>query len=191
MGSFRADARIGGAHATRRYRHLSTRRHLDQGGPRQHGLRARSPRAAARSSRRRILLAFAAQRENSRRRQQMAAAAGALSPRAAGIDRTAKDGLQHSTRRLAARAAARLGGNPSVRTPAARGGAARRGAGSPMLAGPPERTAQPAISALERADVRGLARTVGLSRSDRTIHIADVKAAPPRSAHSSYCMIWV
>ena len=160
--------------------HLPARRHFDQSGPRQHGGGIGSAGAAARSSGRGILLAAAARRQSPRQHQQVAVAAGALSPRATGTRRAAEDGIRHSARRMAARAAARLGRGAASRTTAAGGGLARCRHGSPLLAGTSRRPAQLAISPVGRADAGGLARTLGLKLTLHGALIAD--GAPERYA---------
>ena len=77
-----------------------------------------------------------------------------------GTGRAAEDGLRHSARRMAARPAAGLGGDAARGAAPARRRLVRRGAVRRHWAEHLERASQLAVSALGRADVRGLARTL-------------------------------
>src|SRR5579871_238877 len=92
----------------------------------------------------------------------MAPASGALSPRSEGADRAPEDGVRRAARRLAAWSLAGLGRIAAVGETTRCDGFSGWQDHSPLL----ERTsfwqAELAISAMGRADVRGVAGTVGV-----------------------------
>ena len=119
---------------------------------------------ASRSPRRRLRLDAAAAVQNTRRRRKMAATARARPVRAAAPDRPAENGLCRADRLLAARPAARLGGDAArPETPSRRRSPARR-AGAARLGAAPRGHAQLAVSAVDVAHAAGLARAMGVRR---------------------------
>ena len=112
---------------------------------------------------RRLRLDAAAAVQNTRRRRKMAAAARARPVRAAALDRPAENGLRRADRLLAARPAARLGGDAArPETPGGGRSAARR-AGAARLGRAPRRHAQLAVSAVDGAHAAGVARAMGVN----------------------------
>src|SRR6476661_603527 len=93
----------------------------------------------------------------------MAATARARPVRAAAPDRPAENGLRRADRFLAARPAARLGGDAACPETPGRGRVAARRAGGSRLGRAPRRHAQLAISAVDVAHAAGLARAMGVN----------------------------
>src|SRR5580704_4023114 len=110
----------------------------------------------------------------------MDCAPGPLPARAATTDRAAEDGFWHPARQLAQRPAARLGGTPDLGKAAQRKRIAGCEARPPPLAGTPVGPAQLAIPAVGRADVRGVARALGVISSP------DRSSSPPKSTSARF-----
>src|SRR5262249_34715570 len=107
-------------------------------------------------------------------KEQMAAAPGAGALRSRVPGRPAENGLRRADRGMDPRAVARVGGAGAGAVGVRRRGIGVGGAGAAGVARAPRRHAQLAISVVDGADARGVAREVGLKvrmRPRRILHV--------------------
>src|SRR5262249_30903792 len=153
---------------------LSARRHPRQGRSRHHGGRVGGQGAATRSSGGAIGLEPAGALQGAAGKEQMAAAPGAGALRSRVPGRPAENGLRRADPGMDPRAVARLGGVAAGAVAARRRGTGAPRAGAAGMARAPRRHAQLAISVVDGADARGVAREVGLKvrmRPRRILHV--------------------